>query len=140
MKVKYAEQISVLWSWKTDHGVSDQKEAALEKAKDFRETRVPKFFSYFEHVLKHNETDGKGEHLVGSKVTYADTTVWQLLDGLKFAFPKEMEARSKDFPLLFERFYPGLKEEKWLKSYLDSERRLPYSMGVFRYYPELDRQ
>lgn len=101
---------------------------------------MPKFFSYFERVLKHNESTGKGKFLVGTKLSYADTTVWQLLDGLKFAFPKEMEAKSKEYPLLFGTFYTGIKGEEWLSSYLDSKKRLPYSMGVFRHYPELDRQ
>lgn len=59
---------------------------------------------------------------------------------LHFAFPKELEARSNDYPLLFGTFYPSIKEEKHLKEYLASDRRLPYSMGVFRHYPELDRQ
>lgn len=101
---------------------------------------MPKFLSYFERTLKGNEATAFGKHLVGSKLTYADTTLWQLLDGLKFAFPKEMEARRKDYPLLFEGFYPGLKSQEWLKKYLASDKRQPYSMGVFRYYPELDRQ
>ncbi|KAL1297087.1 hypothetical protein AAFC00_004671 [Neodothiora populina] len=118
----------------------EQKQAALEKSKDFRETRMPKFFSYFERVLKHNKDSGNGKYLVGSKLSYADTTLWQLLDGLKFAFPEEMKARSPEFPLLFETFYPSLEEEAWLKTYLKSAERLPYSMGVFRHYPELDRQ
>jgi glutathione S-transferase len=59
---------------------------------------------------------------------------------LKFAFPKELEARSKDFPLIFETFYPNFKEEPGIKDYLSSDRRLKYSQGIFRYYPELDRQ
>jgi glutathione S-transferase len=42
--------------------------------------------------------------------------------------------------LLFDHFYPALKDEAWLKKYLNSKRRQPYSMGVFRHYPELDRQ
>lgn len=79
-------------------------------------------------------------YLVGETLTYADTTVWQVLDGLYFAFPNEMAARRAEFPELFEKFYEGLKERKWLREYLGSERRLAYSMGVFRHYPELDRQ
>lgn len=119
---------------------TEQKDAALEKTNDLRENRIPKFFSYFERVLKGNESDGKGKYLVGNKLTYADTTVWQVLDGLKFAFPKEINARSKDYPLLFEKFYAGIKDENWLKSYISSDKRLPFSMGIFRHYPELDRQ
>lgn len=117
----------------------EQKEAALEKAKDVRENRIPKFLSYFERQLRWNREAGKGRYLVGEGLTYADTTVWQVLDGLQFAFPKEMEARKKEFGELFS-FYESVKEEKGLKEYLASKRRLPYSMGIFRYYPELDRQ
>lgn len=91
-------------------------------------------------MLKSNEKQGKGRYLVGDKLTYADTTVWQVLDGLKFAFPKELAAREKDYPLSFETFYPGVKEEEPLGAYLSGKKRLPYSMGVFRHYPELDRQ
>ncbi|KAK5286976.1 hypothetical protein LTR16_003962 [Cryomyces antarcticus] len=64
---------------------------------------------------------------------------WQVVDGLNFAFPKEMEARSKEFPLIYTKFYPGIKEEKGIKQYLASDRRPKYSMGIFRHYPELDR-
>ncbi|KAK5109187.1 hypothetical protein LTR62_007272 [Meristemomyces frigidus] len=118
----------------------DQKEAALAKAKDVRENRIPKYLSYFSRVLEHNAPHGKRKFLVGSYLTYADTTVWQVLNGLLFAFPKEMEARRKEFPALFEELYPAVQEVEGIRQYLASERRLAYSSGVFRYYPELDRQ
>jgi len=118
----------------------DQKDEALKKAKDFREVRIPKFFSFFERVLKYNESTGQGKYLVGGKLTYADTTVWHVLNGVQFAFPKEVEARKTDYPLLFGTFYPAVEEQEHLKEYLASERRLPYSQGIFRHYPELDRQ
>ena len=78
--------------------------------------------------------------MVGEKLTYADTTVWQVLDGCFYAFPREMEARKGEFVDLLEDFYQNLKEEKGIKEYLASERRMKYSMGIFRLYPELDRQ
>jgi len=59
---------------------------------------------------------------------------------LFFAFPKEMAARAAEFPLVFTKFYPALKDDGKVKAYLASERRLPYSMGLYRHYPELDRQ
>ncbi|KAF2793607.1 glutathione S-transferase protein-like protein [Melanomma pulvis-pyrius CBS 109.77] len=117
----------------------DQKEEALKKATDVRTERIPKFFRFFERVLKGNE-DGQGQYLVGGKLSYADTTLWHVLNGLKFAFPKELEAREKEFPLLFGTFYLRVQEHKGLKEYLASGRRQPYSMGIFRHYPELDRQ
>jgi glutathione S-transferase len=58
----------------------EQKEEALKKATYFREHRIPKFFGYFERVLKGNE-EGGGRYLVGGGLTYADTTFWQVLDG-----------------------------------------------------------
>jgi glutathione S-transferase len=118
----------------------DQKEEALKKATDFREARIPKFLGYFERVLKGNEGKGGGKYLVGGKLSYADTTLWHVLCGLKFAFPKEMEAREIDYAILFGTFYPSVQEQSGLKEYLASERRKPFSMGVFRHYPELDRQ
>ncbi|KAF2201434.1 glutathione S-transferase protein-like protein [Delitschia confertaspora ATCC 74209] len=129
----------------THHPVSvakyyeDQKEPALLKATDFREARLPKFFGFFERVLKGNKS-GDGKYLVGGKLSYADTTLWQVLDGLLFAFPKEMAVRKKEFPTLFDTFYPSVKEQKGIKEYLASKRRLPYGNGVFRHYEELDRQ
>lgn len=53
----------------------------MKKAEDFRADRIPKFFGYFERLLKSNESKGKGKYLVGSKVSYADTTAWQVVDG-----------------------------------------------------------
>ncbi|KAK4987011.1 hypothetical protein LTR66_007708 [Elasticomyces elasticus] len=117
----------------------DQKDEALKKATDFRKSRIPKFFSYFERTLRGNQ-EGGGEYLISNKLSYADTTLWQVIDGLKFAFPKEMEARKADYPLLFGTFYGAMKERTGIKSYLESDRRLKYSNGVFRHYPELDRQ
>jgi glutathione S-transferase len=59
----------------------EQKEESLRKSTEFREKRVPKFFGYFERVLKGNEDLGGGKYLVGGQLTYADTTLWQVLDG-----------------------------------------------------------
>lgn len=71
----------------THHPVSvaqyyeEQKEVALAKAEEFREKRLPKYLGFFERVLKGNEEKGKGKYLVGGRLSYADTTVWQSLDG-----------------------------------------------------------
>ncbi|KAI9689707.1 MAG: hypothetical protein M1820_010077 [Bogoriella megaspora] len=116
----------------------DQKDEALKKAKDFRENRIPKFFKYFEKALEGNK-EGQGKFLVGDQLTYADTTVFHVIDGLMFAFPKELEARKKEFPALVG-FYEGVKSNEAIKNYLNSDRRQAYSLGIFRHYPELDRE
>ena len=64
----------------------EQKEESLKKAEDFRENRIPKFLGYFVRVLKGNEEHGGGKYLVGGRLTYADTTLWQVLDGCVIAF------------------------------------------------------
>jgi glutathione S-transferase len=117
----------------------DQKDEALKKAADVREARIPKFLGFFERVLKGNEK-GQGKFLVGGKLSYADLALWHVITGLLFAFPKELEARKKDYSLLFETFFPSVQEHNGVKEYLASDRRLPFSQGVFRHYPELDRQ
>jgi len=118
----------------------EQKEESLKKARDVRESRIPKFLSYFQQTLKHNQSAGQGKYLVGDRLTYADTTVWQVLDGCMFAFPKEMGVRKEEYPDLLRKFYENMTQEAGLKEYLNSHRRQAYSMGVYRYYPELDRQ
>lgn len=118
----------------------DQKEESVQKAQSVRKNRLPKYFSYFERVLKQNERNGHGKYMVGSELTFADTTIWQVLDGIYYAFPKEMAVRKKEHPQLLEDFYQSIKEVPNLRTYLSSKRRQQYSMGIFRYYPELDRQ
>ena len=51
-----------------------------------------------------------------------------------------MKAQKGKFNRIFETFQPGIKGEKGIKDYLASDRRLPFSSGLYRYYPELDRQ
>ncbi|QIW96113.1 hypothetical protein AMS68_001631 [Peltaster fructicola] len=118
----------------------DQSAEALKKAADVRNARLPKFFSYFERSLQHNHTNGGGKFLIGGRLSIADTTVWQVLDGAYFAFPNEMAARKAEYPELLDTFYNSVKQEPHLKQYLASGRRRAYGMGVFRHYPELDRQ
>ncbi|KAF3934529.1 hypothetical protein ABW19_dt0206677 [Dactylella cylindrospora] len=119
----------------------DQKPEALRAAGQFRKNRIPKFLAYFNRILKFNaQNGGSAKYLVGDKITYADTTLWQTMDGITHAFPKKMqELRKGDESLtqVFE-FYDALSEEENLKSYLESKRRQAYGDGIFRYYPELD--
>lgn len=113
----------------------NQKDEALKKAQDVQENRIPKFFKLFQLNVTSNPT-GKCR-MYGSKTTVADLTVFQLVDGIKFAFPKYMASLDKSgkFDKVFQH-YLEIKTE--LKDYLQSDRRRNYSNGVFRHYPELD--
>jgi glutathione S-transferase len=112
----------------------DQKDAAREAARQFLDQRLPRFLGYFERVL---ERSG-GSWLMGSALTYPDLSLFQLLEGLAYAFPKGFARVGESTPAIL-----GLRdrvaERPRIAAYLESDRRIPFNQdGVFRYYPELD--
>ncbi|CAJ2510642.1 Uu.00g062670.m01.CDS01 [Anthostomella pinea] len=116
----------------------DQKEEAVKKSKDFVQNRLPKFLGYFERVLQ-SRASGDGPWLYGGQLTYADLVLFQCIDGTKFAFRKAMAAAeySGKYVHVFQ-LYDAVKERPKIQEYLASDRRQDYSMGIYRYYPELD--
>ncbi|KAI4241392.1 MAG: hypothetical protein L6R40_004568 [Gallowayella cf. fulva] len=117
---------------------SAQKPAAKSRANDYTSTRLPKFLSYFENVLR-SEASGGGEWLYGGQLTYADLVLWQGLDGVAFAFPKAVGRLrgSGEWPRVWA-LYERVKGLERVRAYLGSERRLGYGEGIWRYYEELD--
>jgi glutathione S-transferase len=112
----------------------DQKREARRRAGPFLRERVPKYLGYFERVL---ERSG-GPHLLGRKLTYADLTVFQLVDGLRYAFPNAMKGVQRKLPLV-TALHERVAARPRIAAYLGSERRIPFNtMGIFRYYKELD--
>ncbi len=115
----------------------DQKPEAKRRAADFLENRVPKFFDYFERVLKANKP-GKGKHLVGARATYADLSLFQIVSGLRYAFPNAMKKLERKYPGVVA-VHDGVAGRPRIIAYLESPRRIPFNqMGIFRHYPELD--
>jgi len=113
---------------------AEQKPEARRRATGFRQTRIPKFFGYFERVLAANG----GERLVGADLTYADLSLFQLVDGLLYAFPKATAAALQAAPQV-ERLHHAVAQRPRIATYLASERRIPFNEdGIFRRYPELD--
>ncbi len=110
----------------------DQKPEALRRAQEFTSARIPKFLGYFAHVL--DEKD----YLLGQDVTYADLSLFQLLEGLNYAFPKATARVLAEHPQL-EALRQRVAERPRIAAYLGSERRIPFNEeGIFRHYPELD--
>lgn len=116
----------------------DQKEEAKRRATDYTQVRLPKFLDHFERVLSGEASRG-GKWLYGGTFTYADLVLFQTLDGVAFAFPKALGKIKKagKYSKVFELIdrVRGLEN---IKNYLESDRRKPYSMGIYRYYEELD--
>ncbi len=112
----------------------DQKSEAKKRSREFVQTRIPKFMSYFETNLKRNG----GTFLVGKKTTYADLSLFQAIAGLLYAFPGAMKTARAKYPktiALHDRVWNDPK----LTSYFTSPRRIPFNEdGIFRRYPELD--
>jgi len=115
----------------------DQKSAAKRRAADFIENRLPKFLGYFENVLKRNL---KGDrHMVGARLSYVDLSVFQIVEGLRYAFPNAMTHLEPKYPRLID-LHDRVSARPCIAEYLASERRLPFSEeGIFRHYPVLDQ-
>lgn len=114
----------------------DQKDEAKRRAKEFRDARIPKFLGWFERVLERNP-DGAA-HLAGKAMSYADLSLFHLVRGLDYAFPKTM-AREAGKHERVMALVARVEADKRLADYLASERRLAFNEdGIFRHYPELD--
>ena len=114
----------------------EQKPEAMRRAKEFRENRIPKFLGWFESVLARNP-QGNG-HLAGASISYADLSLFQVVEGLKYAFPQAMERALADAPHVVS-LHRHVADRPRIKAYLGSARRLPFNEeGIFRHYPELD--
>ncbi|WP_112662439.1 glutathione S-transferase family protein [Microvirga flavescens] len=114
----------------------DQKKEASRRAKDFREDRVPKFLNWFERILARNPHGDR--HLVGKSLTYVDLSLFQVIEGLTYAFPRAMTRLLPDTPRI-AALHDAVAERPRIKAYLASKRRLPRNdEGIFRRYPELD--
>lgn len=115
----------------------DQKREAKRRAAEFTTERIPKYLGYFEAVLEHNRR--KNEYLFGRQLSYVDLSLFQIIEGLRYAFPRAMKRLEPK-----HRRVVGLHDQvaarPRLAAYLSSERRLPFNQeGIFRHYPELDR-
>jgi glutathione S-transferase len=112
----------------------DQKVEARRRAPIFISDRMPKYLGYFERVLERNG----GTHMVGSAASYVDLSIFQVVAGLDYAFPRAMAQQASRIPLV-RALHQRVPSRPRLAAYLASSRRLAFNQhGLFRYYPELD--
>src|SRR5947209_16028416 len=105
----------------------DQKAPSKKRTEEFWDSRVPKYLGYFEHLLEANG----GSYVTGRRLTYVDLSLFQIVEGLRYAFPKRMKAFEKEIPALV-----GLRDRiaarPNIKAYLASERRIAFNEdGIF---------
>jgi glutathione S-transferase len=104
----------------------DQKAEALRRAQDFRANRLPKFLGYFERLERPRSP------------TYVELSLFQMIEGLRYAFPRAMARAEKKCPRLLA-LHAKVAQRPRLAAYLRSERRIAFNQqGIFRHYPELD--
>jgi glutathione S-transferase len=113
----------------------DQRAAAKQRTADFLQARAPKYLRYFERVL---DKSG-GRYLLGRGLTYADLSLFQVADGLRYAFPRAMRRLEKKVPRVIA-LHDRVAARPRIAAYLGSPRRIAFNQsGIFRYYRELDR-
>jgi glutathione S-transferase len=115
----------------------DQRVESRRRAPLFISERLPKYLGYFERTLERN-TAADRAHLVGTETSYVDLSMFQVIAGLDYAFPRAMAQHAAQIPLL-RALHRRVPTRPRLADYLASPRRLAFNQhGIFRYYPELD--
>jgi glutathione S-transferase len=112
----------------------EQKREAKRRAADFLATRLPKYLGYFEQVLR----DSGGRYLLGGACSYADLSLFQMVAGLRYAFPVAFAALERRYPRI-RAVHDRVAARPGVAAYLASARRIPFNrQDIFRHYPELD--
>jgi glutathione S-transferase len=113
-----------------------QRREAKRRAQNFREERLPKFLGYFEDVLKANPRGDR--YMVGGSASYVDLSMFQIIAGLDYAFPRAMRRLRRKCGRLID-LHDSVAGRPRIKAYLASDRRIPFNtQGIFRHYPALD--
>jgi glutathione S-transferase len=114
----------------------EQTAEAKKRAAHFTANRIPKFLDYFERILKRNPKDAA--FIFGKKVSYVDLSLFQMIEGMRYAFPRTMARLEPQCPRLIE-LHDRVMARPRIAAYLSSARRLPFNQsGIFRRYPELE--
>jgi glutathione S-transferase len=116
----------------------DQRAEAKRRTADFLKSRAPKYLGYFEKVLARNKAGGG--HLVGEQLSYPDLSLFQIVAGLRYAFPRAMAGLEPKYPRV-AALHGMVAARPRIAAYLASNRRIAFNEhGIFRHYPELDTE
>src|ERR1700744_726214 len=108
----------------------DQKAPAKKRTEEFWNERVPKYLRYFEGLLEKNG----GAYVTGRRLTYVDLSLFQIVEGLRYAFPRRMKAFERDIPRLVD-LHDRVAARPNIQAYLASPRRTAFNEdGIFRRY------
>ena len=112
----------------------EQRPEARRRSAEFWKRRVPKYLGYFEQVIARSG----GRYLLGRRLGYVDLSLFQIIEGLRYAFPKRMKRFEKKVPGVIA-LHDRVAKRPRVAAYLASECRIPFNeWGIFRHYRELD--
>jgi glutathione S-transferase len=112
----------------------DQRTPARKRTAEFWNERVPKYLGYFEGLIAQRG----GAFVTGRRLTYVDLSLFQIVAGLRYAFPKRMNKFERDIPGLVA-LHDRIAARPNIETYLASPRRIPFNEdGIFRHYKALD--
>src|SRR5258707_783318 len=112
----------------------DQRQPAKKRSAEFWKERLPKYLGYFERLV----SDSGGTFTTGRRATYVDLSLFQIVEGLRYAFPRRMRKCEREIPKLV-KLHGRVAARPNIKAYLASDRRIPFNEdGIFRCYRELD--
>ena len=112
----------------------DQRKEAKRHTDEFWKRRPQKYLGYFEGVLKKSG----GPWLNGRRLSYADLSLFQIVEGLRYAFPRRMKRLEQKIPKVVA-VRDRVAERPRIAAYLASPRRIAFNeYGIFRRYKELD--
>jgi glutathione S-transferase len=117
----------------------DEQPEAKRRATHMLAERIPKYLRYFEKVLGSDAASaGSTRFMLGTTFSYVDISMFQVVAGLQYAFPRALVALATAIPGLMG-LAGRVGERPRLAAYVASTRRVPFNQqGVFRHYPELD--
>jgi len=112
----------------------EQRPAAKRRTADFWRYRIPKLLGYFERVLARSG----GAYVLGRRLSYVDLSLFQIIEGLRYAFPSRMKRFERKVPDLVA-LHDRVAQRPRIAAYLASDRRIPFSQwGIYRYFKEVD--
>jgi glutathione S-transferase len=112
----------------------DQRQPAKKRSGEFWKQRVPKYLGYFERLV----SNSGGTFTTGRRATYVDLSLFQVVEGLRYAFPRRMKKFEREIPGLVD-LHDRVAARPNIKAYLASDRRIACNEDdIFRCYKELD--
>lgn len=111
-----------------------QRAAAKRRSAEFWKLRAPKYVGYFERLI----ATGGGPYINGRTLCYVDLSLFQLVEGLRYAFPKRMARLEPKIPRVVA-VHDKVAARPRIKAYCASDRRIAFNeQGIFRRYKALD--